>query len=68
MMAAFVFIQASVSGGWDALRTLHGALHAGASPAAIAGTLDEIAGMVPPDDADRHRLLWARVRGAADVH
>jgi len=28
MMAAFVFIQAAVSGGWDALRTLHGALHA----------------------------------------
>ena len=28
MMAAFVFIQAAVSGGWDALRALHVALHA----------------------------------------
>ena len=28
MMAAFVFIQIAMSGGWDAMRTLHQGLHA----------------------------------------
>lgn len=47
---------------------LHGALHAGASEAAISETLSTISVLVSPDDAARHRLLWARVQGAADVH
>jgi len=47
---------------------LHGALHAGASEAAITETLGTISVLVSPDDAARYRLLWARVQGAADVH
>lgn len=47
---------------------LHGALHAGASEAAISDTLSAISTMVSPDDAARHRMLWAKVQGAADVH
>ncbi|HEX6313293.1 MAG TPA: carboxymuconolactone decarboxylase family protein [Gemmatimonadaceae bacterium] len=47
---------------------LHGALHAGASEAAITETLTAISVLVAPEDASRHRLLWARVQGAADVH
>ena len=47
---------------------LHGALHAGASEAAITDTLVAISVLVSPDDAARHRMLWARVQGAADVH
>jgi 4-carboxymuconolactone decarboxylase len=47
---------------------LHGALHAGARPDAVEGALAAIASMVSEDDARRHALLWARVRGAADVH
>lgn len=47
---------------------LHGALHAGASESAITDTLGVISVLVSPDDAARHRLLWARVQGAADVH
>lgn len=47
---------------------LHGALHAGASESAITDTLGAISVLVSPDDASRHRLLWARVQGAADVH
>lgn len=47
---------------------LHGALHAGASVEAIGDTLSVVADLVPPDDADRHRLLWARVRETANVH
>jgi 4-carboxymuconolactone decarboxylase len=47
---------------------LHGALHAGASGAAITETLSLISVLVAPDDAARYRLLWARVQGAADVH
>jgi 4-carboxymuconolactone decarboxylase len=47
---------------------LHGALHAGCGPNAVADVLRLIAPMVPTDDAERHRLLWARVKGAADVH
>jgi 4-carboxymuconolactone decarboxylase len=47
---------------------LHGALHAGASEAAISDTLAAISLLVSPDDATRHRMLWARVQGAADVH
>ena len=46
MMAAFVFIQASVSGGWDAMRTLHQALHAVAGVKTVhflAGPTDIIA-------------------------
>lgn len=47
---------------------LHGALHAGASAAAITDTLSAIADMVGSDARKRHRLLWARVQGKADVH
>jgi|SRR5688572_9147968 len=47
---------------------LHGALHAGASESAITDTLSAISVLVSPDDAARHRMLWARVQGAADVH
>jgi 4-carboxymuconolactone decarboxylase len=47
---------------------LHGALHAGAGAPAIAATLDAVAPMLPPDDRERQQLLWARVRGATDVH
>ena len=47
---------------------LHGALHAGASEEAIGDTLTAIAVLVSPDDAARHRMLWDRVQGAADVH
>jgi 4-carboxymuconolactone decarboxylase len=47
---------------------LYGALHAGASEAAITETLSLISVLVAPDDAARYRLLWARVQGAADVH
>jgi 4-carboxymuconolactone decarboxylase len=47
---------------------LHGALHAGASEAAITDTLSAISVLVSPDDAARHRMLWAKVQGAADVH
>ena len=47
---------------------LHGALHAGASESAITDTLGAVASLVSPDDAARHRMLWARVQGAADVH
>jgi 4-carboxymuconolactone decarboxylase len=47
---------------------LHGALHAGASETAISETLSAISTLVSPDDATRHRMLWAKVQGAADVH
>ena len=47
---------------------LHGALHAGASESAITDTLGAVASLVSADDAARHRMLWARVQGAADVH
>lgn len=47
---------------------LHGALHAGASESAITDALSAVSVLVSPDDAARHRLLWARVQGAADVH
>jgi 4-carboxymuconolactone decarboxylase len=47
---------------------LHGALHAGASEAAITDTLGAISALVSADDAARYKLLWARVQGAADVH
>jgi 4-carboxymuconolactone decarboxylase len=47
---------------------LHGALHSGASESAITETLGAISVLVSPDDAARHRMLWARVQGAADVH
>lgn len=47
---------------------LHGALHAGASEAAISETLTAISTLVSAEDAARYRMLWARVQGAADVH
>ncbi len=48
---------------------LHGALNAGASPDAVAGTLELVADLVGPDDAQRYRLLWNRVNTkASDVH
>ncbi len=42
---------------------LHGALHVGASPAAVAATLDAIADLVPPDELRGHYQLFARVLG-----
>ena len=47
---------------------LHGALHAGASESAITDTLTTVGLLVSPDDAARHRRLWARIQNAADVH
>jgi 4-carboxymuconolactone decarboxylase len=47
---------------------LHGALHAGAGPEAISAVLNVVADLVPANDAERHRMLWARVRGPNDVH
>ena len=47
---------------------LHGALHAGASESAITDTLTTVGLLVSPDDAARHRMLWARIQNAADVH
>lgn len=47
---------------------LHGARHAGASELAITDTLSAISTLVSPADAARHRQLWAKVQGAADVH
>ena len=47
---------------------LHGALHAGAGAAAIDAVLATVASMIPAEDAERHRLLWVRVRGVTDVH
>jgi 4-carboxymuconolactone decarboxylase len=47
---------------------LHGALHAGASEAAVTDTLSTISALVSANDAARYKLLWARVQGAADVH
>ena len=42
---------------------LHGALHAGASPAVVSATLATIADLLAPDDARRYAALWARVQG-----
>jgi 4-carboxymuconolactone decarboxylase len=48
---------------------LHGALHAGAAPRAVGGTLDALADLLRPDDLARCRQLWARVFTAHDdVH
>ncbi len=44
---------------------LHGALHAGAAPGDIEGTLATIADFLTNDDAQRYALLWARVRAMA---
>lgn len=42
---------------------LHGALHAGATPAEVTGTLAEVGRLVSEDDRRRYDALWARVRG-----
>ncbi len=44
---------------------LHGALHAGASPADVEGTLHTIADFLSADDVQRYTMLWARVRAMA---
>jgi 4-carboxymuconolactone decarboxylase len=41
---------------------LHGALHAGASPADVEATLETIAPLVGAGDRERYRLLWRRVQ------
>ena len=46
---------------------LHGALHVGATPAAVAGALDAIADLIPADDAARYTLLWQRVLAMATI-
>ena len=47
---------------------LHGALHAGASAAAITDTLAAISSLVSADESAHQQALWARVQGATDVH
>jgi 4-carboxymuconolactone decarboxylase len=42
---------------------LHGALHAGATPDEVWETLDVVADLAGPDDAQRYRQLFARVLG-----
>jgi 4-carboxymuconolactone decarboxylase len=42
---------------------LHGALHAGASPAHVDAALLAIADLLAPDDVKRYVGLWARVQG-----
>jgi 4-carboxymuconolactone decarboxylase len=42
---------------------LHGALNAGAAPAAVTQTLDALEGVVSASGLETARLLWARVRG-----
>lgn len=42
---------------------LHGALHAGASPAHVDAALLAIAHLLAPDDVKRYVGLWARVQG-----
>ncbi len=42
---------------------LHGALHAGASSAAVAHTLDVVADLLSDEDRRRYQGLWARVVG-----
>ena len=40
---------------------LHGALHAGASPAEVYGALDAVADLLGPDDSLQYRQLLARI-------
>jgi 4-carboxymuconolactone decarboxylase len=48
---------------------LHGALHAGASPEQVGAVIDAIADLVPGEELQRYRNLWARVRsGGTHVH
>jgi 4-carboxymuconolactone decarboxylase len=42
---------------------LHGALNAGAAPAAVSQTLDAIVDLLDRDHAHSVHLLWARVQG-----
>lgn len=42
---------------------LHGALHAGASEAAVSAALDVVAPLLDSDDVRRYQGLWARVLG-----
>lgn len=42
---------------------LHGALHAGASPAQVDAALLAVADLLVPDDVKRYVGLWARVQG-----
>ncbi len=42
---------------------LHGALHAGASPAQVDAALLAVADLLDPDDVKRYVGLWARVQG-----
>ena len=42
---------------------LHGALHAGASPAQVDAALLSLADLLDPDDVRRYIGLWARVHG-----
>jgi 4-carboxymuconolactone decarboxylase len=44
---------------------LHGALHVGATPAAVEGTLHAIADLITADDRERYALLWNRVLAMA---
>lgn len=42
---------------------LHGALHAGATPAEVQSALDSIADLLGPDDSRRYHQLFGRVLG-----
>jgi 4-carboxymuconolactone decarboxylase len=42
---------------------LHGALHAGASPAEVAAALDSVEDLLGPDDARRYHQLLTRLLG-----
>ena len=42
---------------------LYGALHAGATPAEVAGALDAVADLLGGDDAPRYHQLLARILG-----
>jgi 4-carboxymuconolactone decarboxylase len=47
---------------------LHGALHAGASAAAVSETLAAVAERLSANDQTRYALLWERVQASAHVH
>jgi len=69
MMAAFVFVQMAVSGGWADVRALHSALHAIAGVKTVhfvAGPIDII---VFAEAADQTALMEAlgKIRGIKGV-
>lgn len=47
---------------------LHGALHAGATPADVSGTIDAVAELSDESAVASARILWDKVRRRHDVH